>query len=410
MSGLKKLLRERAGNVLVLAGLSMPLIIGFAGLATDTIQWTLAKRELQRSADSAALAGAYTIAQDGDAVAGANDSLTLTNKLTLTGLPVIENAPNSGAYSGDQNAIYVELNSQMKLPFSSIFLATGPTMSAKATAALLNDGNFCVISLDDSSDVGVTATGSANIDLNCGIFANSRGPNGVSVGGAGNITTDIVGSVGGLAPSSSYQPDTRLIPYMTRQADPFANITDPSPSGCVGKVTVNPNQSRSLTPGCYRGIDVKGTVSFAPGIYYIDGGSLSFGAQAVVTGTEVTFVLTSATAASNPSSIATLSINGGASLDLSPPSSGTYTGVLIYKDRRAPSTTTRINGNSTSVLEGSFYFPSDTLIFNGNSGMTTDCVQLISFKVEFSGNSAISNNCPTNGANSFRGTTIRLVS
>jgi hypothetical protein len=39
------------------------LLVGLAGLGTDTIQWTLMKQQLQRSADSAALNGAYAKAQ-----------------------------------------------------------------------------------------------------------------------------------------------------------------------------------------------------------------------------------------------------------------------------------------------------------------------------------------------------------
>jgi len=57
---LKKLWRDRGGNALVMAGAALPLIIGSAGLATDTIQWVLWKRELQRLADSAALACAFS--------------------------------------------------------------------------------------------------------------------------------------------------------------------------------------------------------------------------------------------------------------------------------------------------------------------------------------------------------------
>ena len=56
---LKKLWRDRRGNALVIAGAALPMIVGAAGLATDTIQWTLWKRQLQRAADSAAIAGVY---------------------------------------------------------------------------------------------------------------------------------------------------------------------------------------------------------------------------------------------------------------------------------------------------------------------------------------------------------------
>src|SRR3954447_24743296 len=56
---IKKLAKDRRGNALAIACACMPLVIGAAGLATDTIEWTLWKRQLQRAADSAAFAGAY---------------------------------------------------------------------------------------------------------------------------------------------------------------------------------------------------------------------------------------------------------------------------------------------------------------------------------------------------------------
>ncbi len=406
----KKLFHNQSGNVLITAGLSMPVLIGFAGLATDSIQWSLSNRELQRTADSASLAGANTIAQQGDAVQSAEESIAASNDLPLEGNPIIQNAPTSGPYAGDGNAIFVELRSRQKLPFSSLFLPAGALITAKSTAAMISDGNYCVISLDKSSNIGVEVTGSSIVDLNCGIFANSRGPNGVSAGGSSSVNSGIVGSAGGLTPSGSYSNGTALMPYSVPQQDPFQDLPDPVPAGCEAKVNVSPTQSSTLSPGCYRGMDLKGTVHFDPGVYYIDGNSLSFGSQANVIGEGVTFILTSTTADTNPGSIASLSINASATLDLSAPTIGIYAGILFYQDRRTEPGTTKINGNSSSKFEGAFYFPSHNLEFNGTSGMGTDCIQLVGSKVKFTGNSAISNICPVDGAASFRGTVIRLVS
>ena len=57
----KKLWSNDRGNALIIAGAALPLLVGAAGLATDTIQWTLWKRQLQRAADSAALAGVESL-------------------------------------------------------------------------------------------------------------------------------------------------------------------------------------------------------------------------------------------------------------------------------------------------------------------------------------------------------------
>src|SRR5206468_11016567 len=63
LAKLKTLWRDRRGNALVIAGAALPLVIGSAGLASDTIQWAMWKREMQRMADSAAMAGAYAKAE-----------------------------------------------------------------------------------------------------------------------------------------------------------------------------------------------------------------------------------------------------------------------------------------------------------------------------------------------------------
>ncbi|QNP42759.1 Tad domain-containing protein [Sphingomonas daechungensis] len=57
ISSIKRLWRDRRGNTLAIAGAALPLVLGSAGLASDTIQWTLWKRQIQRAADSAAYAG-----------------------------------------------------------------------------------------------------------------------------------------------------------------------------------------------------------------------------------------------------------------------------------------------------------------------------------------------------------------
>lgn len=62
---IKRLLKDKRGNSLVIAAAFLPVLMGSAGLATDTIQWALWKRELQRAADSAAIAGVYDRVQNG---------------------------------------------------------------------------------------------------------------------------------------------------------------------------------------------------------------------------------------------------------------------------------------------------------------------------------------------------------
>nr|WP_166178662.1 pilus assembly protein TadG-related protein [Altererythrobacter segetis] len=413
---LRPIFDDRSGNALVLVAVTLPALIGAAGLGMDSIQWTLMQRQMQREADSAALAGAFARAQGASATTAANASLTRDGLLTLTAAPVIERPPTTGSYAGNTEAVRVALTTTSSLPFSNMFLRSPTTVKAEATAASLTNGTYCVVSLESSSATGITMQGSAVVNMGCGLATNSKGVPAVTAGGSSTITASHVAAVGGLKATANYTSGTVLLPYTVPQRDPYSSLPTPTvPSPCNAKLNVNPNNTVNVTNPtgvtCYKGMDIKGTVNLASGIYYIDGGSVSLGSQAVLNGTGVTFILTSSTAASTPSSVASLSMNGGATVNLTATTTGTYAGVLFYQDRRAPAGgSNTVNGNSSSKLQGGFYFKSQDLSFSGDSGMATDCVQLVSRRVTFTGNNSIVNTCPVNsGAHAFVGTRVYLV-
>lgn len=419
MNSLKKLLvhikNDNRGNALLLGAVTFPMVIGAAGLGLDTVQWTLTQRQMQRAADSAAIAGAYARLQNADVTVHANQSLTRDSMNNFDTPPVVENAPTSGPYTGNADAVRVLLQTQQVLPFSSIFMKRGPVIRAEATATGLSNGEFCVLALESTTNTGLTFQGGATADLGCGIATNSQASNAVVAGGNSVVNASPVAAVGGIAPSSSYASGTELLPNSIAQRDPFFSLPQPQPSSCSSQLRVLPNQNRTVggssSERCFRGMDLRGTVHFEPGVYFIDSGSFSVGSQAVITGTGVTFILTSTTAATTPSSIATLSMSAGATVNLSAPSTGTYAGILFYQDRRAPNSNGNlVNGNSSSSFQGAFYFPAQGLEFNGTAGMRTECIQIAARRVTMAGNSTITNRCPpSSGAKAFSGLRVFLV-
>jgi hypothetical protein len=278
-----------------------------------------------------------------------------------------------------------------------------------------------MVALEETNVTGITFTGSTDVNLGCGVVANSPSANAIVASGSASIRATPVGAVGGVPSSSGYVQPTKLMPYTSKQADPYAGLPrSPSPpSNCrnIGPLNVQPNRNETIPASpqtnnqyCIKnGADIKGTLNLAPGTYYVDGSTFDLGSQAVVNGTGVTIILTSSTP-TNPSSFATIAMNGSAIVNLSSPTSGTYKGVLIYQDPRTPFGESRINGNSASVIEGGLYFPSRQLNFNGNTGLTTRCLQLVARRLNFSGNSSVQNNCPTDGGGrAFDATMVRLV-
>jgi hypothetical protein len=87
----------------------------------------------------------------------------------------------------------------------------------------------------------------------------------------------------------------------------------------------------------------------------------------------------------------------------------------MYQDRRAVDGTdanhqSRLNGNSSSFLQGAFYFPSQQVTYNGAAGMSTTCMYLVARRVLYSGSMNISNTCPADsGGGGFAGKKVRLV-
>lgn len=410
MSWLKRLIRCKRGNTLIVVAAAAPLLIGASAVGLDTIQVTLAKRRLQRSADSAAMAGAYAVLQNGAATTAVNRDLTHNNTITLSGAPTIENAPTTGPYSGNMRAVRVVLRADRSVPFMSFFTGSRMAVEVEATASAVPDGIYCVVSLENTASTGVTFAGSSETDLGCGVATNSTGPEAIKVDGNPRVIASPIAAVGGVPPASSFGPGSVTLPHVPPQPDPFANLPSadiPSDMQCND---IPNNYSGILTPGCYNGMDLSRTVVLAPGTYYVNGGALSFGAQANVTGPGVTFVLTHRDAATSPTSVATISMNGNATLNLTAPSSGDYNGVLVYQHRNAALTSQHINGGADMRIDGAFYMPGTELTFNGNAGMEVQCLRLVARRVNFSGNSNLVNTCPANSpTRGFNGLMVRLV-
>jgi len=432
----RDLLGDRSASAAVVTAFSVLSLIGGAGLATDTIQWTLAKRQLQRMADSAALAGAFTKAKGSTAIPAAcgnnfvGDSerpakcaaiveLSRYNLLTLNSTP----NPTVGTINGYTNATQVTIDSNTPLPFSSMFMSATPKMQASATAAAVGFGVYCVLSLENTAVNGITFQGSSNVNLGCGAMTNSQGSGtnsstaAVYAGGSSSITASPISAVVQVATSTNYATGTVLQSYAIPQADPYAALGLPSGYSCSGQLSVGANQNKTVQNNsggvqCYRGMDLKGNVTFDDGTYVIDGstgGSLSLGAQAVVNCNACTFILT--TSSTDKTTVATIGMNGGATWNVKAPETGTYAGIMIYQDRSAPSgITNNMTGNSSTGMQGSIYTPAQNLQFIGNNSANNKCIQLIARQVSFNGSAQISNVCPTNSASkALAGTQIRLV-
>jgi hypothetical protein len=405
LSRLKDLISSERGNVLVVGAAVMPLLLGSAAFAVDTIQLTVWKRQLQRAADSGAIAGAYAVAQ------GVSINSAVEEDLAANSFPPLteEELVTQGEYD-DKPTVRVQLRAAQTLPFMSIFTNRAANLTADATAAVYRGGSYCMIALDDDAKKpGIKVSGNSIVDLKCGMKTNARGTNTIDGNGSKTkIIAEPVASAGGLE-AGNFPPGTTLQPNSQPQKDPLAWLPNPTvPSGCSSTevLTVDGDVELDATELCYAGYNIKGKLTLTgTNVKMIaNGGDISVQGQLI--GGSVTVIMTSASGAAGSVKVT----SNDAMLDLAAPTSGPYEGLLFYRDRRAGYADIKITGNSSLKLSGALYFPTADLSVSGNSDSAFTCLQMIGKKLSFNGGSASTNSCGDNKiADSFKQPIIRLI-
>lgn len=405
MGLLSNLRGDTGGNVLVLTASSMPLLLGALALGIDTFQIALHNRELQRAADSAALAGAYAIASGQNVRQAAEDSLQKNPHTSLVSPATVVTEP----WGEHQRTVRVDLAADPNLPFMAFFTDDTANITVTARAALAGtQERYCMYSLYNGTSTGMEMGGSIATTLDCGVTVNSSSKAAISFSGGATLEATVVAAVGDLDGGfGNFVPPTRLAPYSVAQNDPLAHLPNPPalPNNCKS-VVVKAMTKSVLTPGCYSMLDISGDATFLPGTYYINGGDLVFGSKSRISGFGVSIVLTGSGGAAGD-----VKWDGGAIVNLSSSALTDFPGVLFYRDRRAANKQLIIAGNPSLKLTGAIYFPSSDIKMVGNGKLNVVCLQLIGQQLKVYGNLDVTSECPDeSGASPFRSVRVRMVS
>ncbi len=266
LSAIRRNLRElkasTSGNATLLVALGMPVLIGSSGLAVDTAQWYMWKREIQFAADQAALAGAWARSDDDSRSSyvtrarqefGANVSTTTTINTT----PAVTLANYNG---GNQNSVVVKASATKTLPFSSFLTGDATTVSVYAQASFTDGTSYtaCLIAVDQDDSGAITIGGNATLNAQCGIAALSNSPTSVIINGNPTVDPGWVVSAGGIDDWLDTHTDADIHEYMSGLTDPFAALTTPTPSpnaaqtyNCVPATTTTTGDKRTRSDTIY---------------------------------------------------------------------------------------------------------------------------------------------------------------
>lgn len=398
----REFLRRRDGNVAIIAALAMPLVVGGAGFGVDSLYWYFRDLELQAAADAAAYAAAMEMRAgrgESTVIAAAGREADANGFDPTLGTMTVNTPPAIGAFQQPQ-AVEVVLTEQQDRFFSGLFDDSLVRAEARSVAIYETTSNACVIALDPGADAAVSMRGSASLTLQgCSVMANSIASNAVDLGGASRLETPCLISGGGVSVASTLTltecvaPVTRAPPV----ADPYRLVPEPSPSGgCLN------GNSVVLQPGRYcNGLSLRGDVHLEPGVYYVEGGDFRTNALANISGEGVTIFLGDGVGTR---------FNGTATINLSAPTEGPYSGLLFFANREGQRQSHLFNGGAGSSLTGALYMAGQDVEYAGNFAGAGGCLQIVARTVAWSGTADIAVDCSGRGMAALPGQQlIRIV-
>lgn len=405
--------RNEAGAAAVVAAVLFPVVIGGMGLGAETGYWYMTQRKLQHAADTSVhAAGVRKRAGDTQAriEAAALHVATETGFSPPLGTLLVNTPPASGAYAGDGSSVEVIVEETRPRLFSAVFATEPVTFRGRAVARVSGGSNACLLALSRTKSGAVTVSGSTSVDLsNCDVASNSNALDSFLMSGNGAaISTDCVHTVGEAVTTAGLTLKTcpAVEENSAALVDPYASVPEPAAWGtCRNRKVGTPNGITTLTPTENHpsgvksmrfcgGLDLKGEVRLDPGLYIVDGGSLTAnGGQSNATsaariiGEGVTILLANG---------ATAKLNGNVSIDLAAPTSGPLSGILFFGGR-SDTVSHVVSGTSDSVLQGALYTPASEFNYRGNSATTDGCTQIVADKIVFTGNSTLMSSCKDAG-------------
>ena len=411
---LRRFFRKQDGATAVYFALIAPVLIGFAGLGSEAGVWLVTERKLQHIADLAAYSGATRGLSTTSAalISAAAQERATSSGLRATDTFILNTPPTSGPNVG--RAGFVEVITRRTIDRHLTKLVSGTAtsfvISTRAVAGAMEGTGepVCMLALSPSASPAFAVGGSATVNvIGCAFAANSTASDSFDMIGAKvTVSGSCLYSVGGVSVTEGLTlTDCNEPQVLQRPApDPYVDLPMLTSTDVAGLTLLDTNSiSTAFTPSeflidypgmpvaRFDGLTLQDDVALGAGLYIIDGGTLKINANAVLTGTGVSFYLMNG---------AKLDVAGGAELNLHAydPANPTahpdpFAGFLFFGDRTGTPVEHSLSGNSVSDINGIIYFPNDNLTYIGDSGSSYPCIKVIASELKVSGNGTVTIGC-----------------
>jgi Flp pilus assembly protein TadG len=408
-----RFLADTSAATIVLFAILAPVLVGAMGLAAEASYWRIHQNAMQHASDSAAMAaaanGSANYAAEAKAVAAKYGFVNGVGNVTVT----VTNTSVTGCTS---NCYSVTISDGVPAMLSAVVGYHGATringqsvtsMAATATSTATPGSSFCLLALATSGAEGIRANGSPKSNLSCNVMSDTdatcdggdlNAPYGAAHGTNDNCGVTTKSNVALVA--DPYSALASNIPADTCVSFPQEPAKKNDPALPAANLWSGVSSISGVKVVC-GDQQLVGNTTINNTVLVIENGQLDTN-KYTLTGSNLTVVFTGINNASYQH-IPT----GGGTLDITAPTSGTWSGVAIYQD---PSLTTNVNmsaaGNSpTWDLTGLVYLPHSSITLSGavnKSSQGQTCFVMVIDNVTINGTALIFANdtqCPAAGLN-----------
>ncbi|NLH82655.1 MAG: pilus assembly protein [Phyllobacteriaceae bacterium] len=343
---------RRGGTAVTFAMVGTALVVA-ASVAVDYARLAGEKSQLQTIADQSALAAAREFRL------GNADTGTITTVATTFADRALAEHAVSATVSPTVDTVAKTVTVRIDAPVTSTILRwtalESTSVTVQATAKVVGGAPLCVIGLDRVQQQTVYLSQSARLKApGCAVYSDSSNAKGLYIQDFAVLEAAYICSAGGKIKYGlgTFNPNPETdCPVIS---DPLAARPAPAVSSTCLKTNYEIIAgSDILLPGTYcGGLTVRGLaqVHLEPGIYVIKDGDLLVTDLASFAGTGVGFYLTGA----DPR----LRFEGGATVSLTAPKSGSMAGLLVFEDRSVAHVVKHeISADHANTLLGTFYIP-----------------------------------------------------
>jgi hypothetical protein len=415
MRCMRHFLRSRRGNVAALTAILILPLAALLGMATEGGSWFLITRAMQNAADSAVIAaatnggnstGGTDYVNEGKAIASSYGFINGASNATVTVSAPAKYASVASCVASDCYLVELvgfngnaALGSTRGQQLSSVALATLKTVDAPFCLTALGTGN------------ALTANGVPSSTIACNIQSN----------GDANCNGHSLTSGWSDSVSNNNDCGTKQHKGVATTTDPYASLASNLPPNTCSSYPVAPVKKKddplpsqnlwtanSLPVGPICGdYQLQNDITLATGgTLVIENGNLDLNGHTLkTTGTAGLTIALTGTNSATYSHV----ITGGGTLDISSPTSGTWSGMTIYQDPIVAAQDLTYTGNSpTWNISGIVYLPKTKFTAKGavnKSGNGFSCFTLVvnTFLLSGTGDLFYTNaqsQCPQQGANS----------